>query len=909
MKKYILIILLFTGFLQAQTYPVNPTKFGKISLNTNIEDNSITKLSAQSSNNEINWIQPINVPILFMPSNYSAPTQTIGNHLSGIDTRLGQISSTSAGLTQRVWFTADNTTVTAGTFFASNPLGKGATATGSPSALVLGDNVKAYFNKDLISGAQPSTTIGYAGTYSGNLTVSATPTPNATFQRFTLEVYRCNNGGTPIASGVTGAPTGDLGVTVIAILDSGQINLVAGAITNVPIAGILTQNITINTGERLRYHVSAQKVGIGGGNVTFGVYYGSSYNSYYDVPVAITTDAVLNKSVVSGVTATDALNSLNTNKENTANKQNSLAIDGTGVKFPTVDIINTVTAFVSPNQFTGTDTQKIQAALNFAVANNKILRINRNASTGLDIWDIDTAILLKSNTKIIIDNVALKLTNSSRDNIFRTENAGLGLTTPSSNPLNNISIVGIGNAILQGADNPRSTGDINKTLSASGSGANFSYGSDAGVGGQTQVGDWRNIGILMGYTTNITISGLKYINMHAWANSFERCKNINLNNLVFSTVRDRTISGVGTVSCKNMDGIDFRLGCSIINVNNISGFTDDDTVACTLLSVGAFTPGVYGAMEVTGSVYGGSGDDLHDIYINNINSATRENNVRLLNTGATKLYNVTIENIRDTSASAIQAGFTIILGSNNPVYGGTSPLGNFNNINIRNVTNRFAVNAINLANFISESSISNIYQPNGTALSLITGNRQLSVSNIIINTPTTGIAPVELIASSINATAIRSGLFSDANNLSYLANMAWLVSTEVNLDNYQYSGFYLTPASGLINLPSGWAQQRYSMITIGNNSNTFRGQILFNSATNDMAYRTSPSGGTFNAWAVIPRIVTNTTTTVFTSAALTAAYPGVSPGFKVHCISIIAGALIYEKTSTGWIQYSVTVVL
>ena len=317
MKKYILILLLFTGFLQSQIL-TNPT-FGNTTTNTlkvktNTEASTSTKLSTQETDGSINFIQPINVPIPYSPSNYTISNQSIGQHLTGIDTRLGQISSTTAGITQRVYFTADNTTVTAGTFFTSSTTGKGSTATGSPPALVLADNTKGYFTKDIISVAFPASTIGYAGSYTGQLTVSATPTPVATQQRFTVEIYRTNNGGTPIASGVSGAPTGDLGVTVVAILDSGILNLTDGSITNIPITGILTQNITLNTGERLRYHVSAAKIGSGGGNVTFGVYYGSSYNSYYDVPVAITTDAVLNKSGVTGVTNTDALNTLNTLK-------------------------------------------------------------------------------------------------------------------------------------------------------------------------------------------------------------------------------------------------------------------------------------------------------------------------------------------------------------------------------------------------------------------------------------------------------------------------------------------------------------------------------------------------------------------------------------------------------------------
>lgn len=318
MKKLIyLFLILFTVFGYGQAdFPEGIQISGGQPTVTSVNfltttDNTLSGLQGK--------IAPINLPIPYTPVNYLISNQSIGQHLTGIDTKLGQISSTSAGITQRVYFTADNTTVTAGTFFTSSLAGKGATATGSPPALVLGDNTKGYFTKDIISIAQPSATIGYAGTYSGFLTVSATPTPVATQQRFTVEIYRTNNLGVPIASGVSGAPTGDLGVTVVAILDSSVINLVAGSITNIPVSGILTQNITLNTGERLRYHVSAAKIGTGGGNVTFGVYYGSSYNSYYDVPVAVTTDAVVNKSGVTGVNDTDALNNLNTNKANILN--------------------------------------------------------------------------------------------------------------------------------------------------------------------------------------------------------------------------------------------------------------------------------------------------------------------------------------------------------------------------------------------------------------------------------------------------------------------------------------------------------------------------------------------------------------------------------------------------------------
>lgn len=63
MKKHILILLFLTSFLQAQTYPVNPTKFGKISLNTNSVSTSTTKINTQESDGQINYIDAVNLPI------------------------------------------------------------------------------------------------------------------------------------------------------------------------------------------------------------------------------------------------------------------------------------------------------------------------------------------------------------------------------------------------------------------------------------------------------------------------------------------------------------------------------------------------------------------------------------------------------------------------------------------------------------------------------------------------------------------------------------------------------------------------------------------------------------------------------------------------------------------------------
>src|SRR5690606_11363184 len=48
------------------------------------------------------------------------------------------------------------------------------------------------------------------------------------------------------------------------------------------------------------------------------------------------------------------------------------------------------------------------------------------------------------------------------------------------------------------------------------------------------------------------------------------------------------------------------------------------------------------------------------------------------------------------------------------------------------------------------------------------------------------------------------------------------IEVEIDLDNYTVSGFYITPASGLTNLPAGWSQARHILIVSGGTSYTLQ---------------------------------------------------------------------------------------
>ena len=141
-------------------------------------------------------------------------------------------------------------------------------------------------------------------------------------------------------------------------------------------------------------------------------------------------------------------------------------------------------------------------------------------------WLLDRAVLLPENTTVIIENCRIKLSDSCRDNFFRSANCGFGMAEPE--PISNIHIRGVGSVVLEGADHPRATGDGSKILACpcpkNFTGAKHpsfedlhrhSYGTDAGKPGKLQRGDWRNIGILFANADHVSIENLKIVEQHA----------------------------------------------------------------------------------------------------------------------------------------------------------------------------------------------------------------------------------------------------------------------------------------------------------------------------------------------------------------------------------------------------------
>ncbi|NLG13252.1 MAG: hypothetical protein GX561_03465 [Lentisphaerae bacterium] len=362
---------------------------------------------------------------------------------------------------------------------------------------------------------------------------------------------------------------------------------------------------------------------------------------------------------------------------------------------------------VNPNQFKGSDSDRIdQATAAVAAAGGgTIVLTKREDPDGRTFWLIDRAILLGSEMTLLVDDCTVKLSNQARDNFVRSNNCGLGIEEVK--PLQNIHIVGVGNARFVGADNPRSTGDGNKQLNVR------SYGTDGGKEDRYQYGNWQNIGILMAYVNRFSVRNIAMFDSHCWGISFEHCKNGTISGIHFESTSKKLIDGEQRTFL-NQDGIDLRQGCQNILIENITGFTGDDLIALT--AIGTFTYGKP-AGAINSTMVAGSkktdDDDIAYVTIRNVvgHSAGRCQIIRFLNSGGIRIHHIILDGLIDNSPENARAHATIRIGDKNPNWGGVNPVGDTSGFIISNV-HSYSRHCILLAGSLSDSIIQNVMNHN-----------------------------------------------------------------------------------------------------------------------------------------------------------------------------------------------------
>lgn len=380
----------------------------------------------------------------------------------------------------------------------------------------------------------------------------------------------------------------------------------------------------------------------------------------------------------------------------------------------------------TPIRFSGSDSERIAQAIAASRECGGVVRIPArlpDAESDRTFWLLDEAILLPGNTTLYIDNAVLKLSDRCRDNFVRSANAGLGIEKPE--PLENIHLIGLGRAELIGADHPRATGDGAKELGVR------SFGTDAGRPGESQKGDWRNIGVLFVNVNRFSIRGLTIREPHCWSMSLEKCTFGRVRDLEFYSTENRVIDGKN-VKTLNQDGLDLRKGCHDIFVENISGSTGDDLIALTAIRAKAVPGGQFASTEA-GETDPNANNDIYNITIRNIIGFSNGGHqiVRFLNASGIKIHHVLLDGVFDASPENITDKVTVKIGDANPAWGGPTPLGDTYGLHICNIESKSA-HAVMIAGSLSDSTIKSVvnYNPEITGVTFASG--EANVRNVRI---------------------------------------------------------------------------------------------------------------------------------------------------------------------------------
>ncbi len=314
-------------------------------------------------------------------------------------------------------------------------------------------------------------------------------------------------------------------------------------------------------------------------------------------------------------------------------------------------------------------------------------------------WEIESAILIPSNFTLVLENCHLRMASGSFDNMIRNENAGDVLTRTAGKGDNNIRIKGVGEAILDGGE--------------------YNGLSERNAGKEGRPCIYVNNLLLF-----VNVNGFEVTDIHCryqrwWALDFIYCSDGVIKNIDF-LADDRGIDQYGNIYrglvrarkfepiIRNADGIDIRHGCHDIKIENITGFTEDDTVALTAVKTINKM-----AFEVDGKPL-----DICNIEVKNVRSEAFCSNVRLLSQGGIPVHDILIDGVYDMSENSShmdRGGYGVRLGDADDMYGlRHATEDEFYNITVRNVRSRATDAALHLGGKMKNIVLENIEPFDGT---------------------------------------------------------------------------------------------------------------------------------------------------------------------------------------------------
>ncbi len=334
-----------------------------------------------------------------------------------------------------------------------------------------------------------------------------------------------------------------------------------------------------------------------------------------------------------------------------------------------------------------------------ALLNEKIARAAENEGPGRTLtvtgnYEIEETVLIPPEFTLILEDCHLRMAEGTFCNLFRNTGAG---RSDFGCPDRDIRILGRGRAILDG-------GEYNGLCE-----------KNSGRDGRPHI-SVNNL-ILLANVEGFALEGLHLRNQRWWAIDLLWCRRGLVRDIDFCA-DDRVVTAdgklvrylswermrsLGECHILNADGLDLRCGCRDILIDRVTGFTQDDTIALT---------GLRGTLE---SMYrpagaGEDADDICNVTVRDVNCEAFCSNIRLLNQGGVKLYNILIDGMTDSSKNSphMDRGICGVRIGDNHMYGSRhSTFEETYNITVKNVFSRAGV-ALRLAGSIASLTVENI---------------------------------------------------------------------------------------------------------------------------------------------------------------------------------------------------------
>lgn len=382
-----------------------------------------------------------------------------------------------------------------------------------------------------------------------------------------------------------------------------------------------------------------------------------------------------------------------------------------------------VLAAVTPNMFPGAadDSAAIQAAVDLAASRGEPAVVPAwNERRGTNVWTISRTVLLPSDSTLYLDNCRVVMADGVFCNAFANSKAWSEDRNSPAAVEREIRIVGVGRAIVDG-------GEYNGWGERSVPGGKM---ADTAKENAARLPKRlvHNCPLYFHNVRGFEVRGVCVRRQRYWGMCFSFCSHGEIRDIRFeadiSYVSDdglthdpnRLPERYRNVWVKNGDGIDLRSGCHDILVENVTGWTEDDVIALTNLQ----------HSEAADKVEGES-TDLHHVTIRNVRAGCwKANIIRLLCGDGTKIHDVSIDGVMDTSFPGWtwRATSSVLVNDayDEYIHHERVKMGDLRNVSIANVFSESGA-AVRLTDAMENVSIRNVRASRGCQAAVLTQGR------------------------------------------------------------------------------------------------------------------------------------------------------------------------------------------